>query len=128
MANADVFLPPGPSTHKQGKPVNSKQQNIIFNVVNYFVEENENRGNLCIGHTRLCPRQLQQWDLAQTYIKKLAKEGKAGRTSGKNRHQRKGKFGKLDDFNVDVIRQIIHCFYLRNESSSPTIWQNFGRA
>ena len=56
---------------------------------------------------------------SSTYIRKLAKEGKAGRTPGKNRHQKKGKFGKLDDFDLGVIRRIIHCFYLRNES--PTI-------
>ena len=69
MANADVFPLPGPSTRKQGKPVNSTQQNIILNVVNYFVKEKENGGggggNHCIGHTRLCPRQLQRRDLAQ---------------------------------------------------------------
>ena len=56
---------------------------------------------------------------SSTYIRKLAKEGKAGRTPGENRHQKKGKFGKLDDFDLGVIRRIIHCFYLRNES--PTI-------
>ena len=54
-----------------------------------------------------------------THIRKLAKEGKAGRTPGKNRHQKKGKFGKLDDFDLGVIRRIIRCFYMRNES--PTI-------
>ena len=62
---------------------------------------------------------------SSTYIKKLAKEGKAGRTPGKDRHQKKGKFGKLDDFNLGVIRRIIHCFYLRNES--PTIAKVFKR-
>ena len=56
---------------------------------------------------------------SSTYIRKLAKESKAGRTPGKNRHQKKGKLGKLDDFDLCVIRRIIHCFYLRNES--PTI-------
>ena len=44
MANADVFPLPGPSTRKQAKPVNSKQQNIILNVVNYFVQGKENEG------------------------------------------------------------------------------------
>ena len=44
MANADVFPRPGPSTRKQGKPVNPRQQNIILNVVNYFVKEKENGG------------------------------------------------------------------------------------
>ena len=66
MANADPFPLLGPSTRKQGKPVNSKQQNIILNIVNYFVKEKENGGNHCIlGHTRLCPRQLQRLDLPQ---------------------------------------------------------------
>ena len=37
---------------------------------------------------------------SSTYIRKLAMEGKAGRTPGKNRHQKKGKFGKLDDFDL----------------------------
>ena len=39
-----------------------------------------------------------------TYIKKLAKEGRAGKMPGKNHHQIKGKFGKLDDFDLGVIR------------------------
>ena len=65
MANADVFPLPGPSTRKQGKPVNSRQQNIILNVVNYFVKEKEIGGNHWKGHMRLCPRQLQRRDLAQ---------------------------------------------------------------
>ena len=50
------------------------------------------------------------------YIRKLAKEDNPGRMLGKNRHQKKGKFGKLDDFDLGVIRRIIHCFYFRNES------------
>ena len=41
MANADVFPLPGPSTRKQGKPVNSTQQNIILNVANYTYLQNK---------------------------------------------------------------------------------------
>ena len=43
---------------------------------------------------------------SSTYIRKLAKEGKAGRTPGKNRHQKKGKFGTLDYLDLGVIRRI----------------------
>ena len=54
-----------------------------------------------------------------TYLRKLAMEGKSGRTPGKIGTKKKGKVGKLDDFDLCVIRRSIHCFYLRNES--PTI-------
>ena len=108
MANADVFPLPEPSTRKQGKPVNSKQQNIILNVVNHFVKEKEDGGKPLYRsqYTRLCAAT----GFSSTYIRKLAKEGKAGRTPGENRHQKKGNFGKLDDFDLGVIRRIIHCF------------------
>ena len=42
-----------------------------------------------------------------------------GERPGKNHHQKKGKFEKLDDFYLGVIKRIIHCFYLRSEP--PTI-------
>ena len=119
MANADVFPLPGPSTRKRGKPVNSKQQNIIFNVVSYFVKEKENGGKPLYKSHAIVSKTAAATGFSSTYITKLAKEGKAGRTPGKIHHQKKGKFGKLDDFDLGVIRQIIHCFYLRNES--PTI-------
>ena len=119
MANADVFPLPGSSTCKHGKPVTSRQQNITLNVVNYFVKEKENgRKPLYRSHT-IVSKTAAATGFSSMYLRKLAKEGKAGRTLGENRHQKKGKFGKLDDFDLSVIRGIINCFYLQNES--PTI-------
>ena len=110
MANADVFPLPGPSTRKQVKPVNSKQQNIILNVVNYFVKEKENGGKPLYRSHAIVSKTAAATGLSSTYIRKLAKEGKAERPPGKNRHQKKRKFGKLDDFDLSVIRRIIRCF------------------
>ena len=117
MANAfaNVFPLPEPSARKQGKPVNSRQQNIILNVANYFVKEKENWGKPLYRSHAIVSKTAAATGFSSTYIRKLEKEGKAG----KNRHQKKGKFGKLDDFDLGVVRRIIHCFYLRNES--PTI-------
>ena len=64
MASADVFPLPGPSTRKQGKPVNSKQQNIILNVVNYFVKEKENGGKP-LYRSHAIVSKLQRRDLSQ---------------------------------------------------------------
>ena len=71
MVNADLFPLPGPSTREQGKPVHSKQQNIILKVVNYFVKGKENGGGgggegepLYRSHA-IVSRQLQRRDLAQ---------------------------------------------------------------
>ena len=106
MANAGAFPLPGPSTRKQGKPVNSKQQNIILNVVNYFVKEKKYiymyRSHAIVSKT------ASATGFSSTYIRKFAKEATPGRTPEKNRHQKKGK---LDDFDLGVIRRIIHCFY-----------------
>ena len=112
MANADIFPLPGPSTRK-------KQQNIILNIVSYFLKEKENGGKPLYRSHAIVSKTAAATGFSSTYIRKLAKEGKAGRTPGENRHQKKMKFGKLDDFDLGVIRRIIHYFYLRNES--PTI-------
>ena len=112
MANADVFPLPGPSTRKQGKSVSSKQQNIILNIVNYFVKEKENGGKPLYRSHAIVSKTAAAMGFSSTYIRKLAKEGKAGRMPGKIRHQKKRKFGKLDDLDLGVIRRIIHCFYL----------------
>ena len=93
MANAGVFPLPGPSTRKQGKPVNSRQQNIILNVVNYFVKEKENGGKPLYRSHAIVSKTAAATGFSSTYVRKLAKEGKAGRMPGKNRHQKKGNLG-----------------------------------
>ena len=85
MANADVFPLPGPSIRKQGK-----QQNIILNVVNYIVKEKENGGKPLYRSHAIVSKTAAATGFSSTYIRKLAEEGKAGRTPGKNRHQKKG--------------------------------------
>ena len=107
MANADVFPLPGPSTRKQRKPVNSKQQNIILNVVNHSVKEKENGGKPLYRSHAIVSKTAAATGFSSTYIRKLAREGKAGRTPGKNRHQKKGKFGKLDEFDLGIIIDFI---------------------
>ena len=101
------------------KTSKSRQENIILNFVNYFVKEKGNGGKPLYRSHAIVSKTAAATGFSSTYIRKLTKEGKAGRTPGKNRHQKKGKFGKLDDFDLGVIRGNIHCFYLRNES--PTI-------
>ena len=85
MANADVFPLPGPSTRKQGKAVNSKQQNIILNVVDYFVKEKENGGKPLYRSHAIVSKTVAATGFSSTNIRKLTKEGKAERAPGKNR-------------------------------------------
>ena len=91
MANADVFPLLGPSTRRQGKPVNSRQQDIIVNVVNYFVKEKENGEKPLYRSHATVSKTAAATGFSSTYIRILAKEGKAGRTPEEIGTKRRGK-------------------------------------
>ena len=104
----------------RGMPKTVREKNIIFNVIKYFEDEKERHGkqkfrpNAVIQKaaeaTGVPLRTLQRLSNANSESKKIkCKKAKLSRE----------KFGKLDDFDLGVIRRQIHQFYLRNES--PTL-------
>ena len=87
----------------RGMPKTVREKNIIFNVIKYFEDEKERHGKQKF-------RTLQRLSNGNSESKKIkCKKAKLSRE----------KFGKLDDFDLGVIRRLIHQFYLRNES--PTL-------
>ena len=104
----------------RGMPKTVREKNITFNVIKYFENEKERHGKQkfrpnavmqkAAEVTRVPLRTLQRLSNANSESKKIkCKKAKLSRE----------KFGKLDDFDLGVIRRLIHQFYLRNES--PTL-------
>ena len=44
MADKHSVELPGPSKHRQGKTINSSEQQMVVNVLDYFKKEHENGG------------------------------------------------------------------------------------
>ena len=113
---ADIFSPlPGCSKRKGGKSISVEEQQIILNVAKYFQEESKSGNKPQFRAGAVIAKQLLQHLLA-TFLRKIVSAGNVideGKT-------RKGKvrFGKLDNFDVGVIRRIIHNLYRENISPS----------
>ena len=46
------------------------------------------------------------------------------KTPGKNRLNRKEEFSKLDEFDLGIIRRIVHGYYARNKTFSLKNYKN----
>ena len=85
----------------RGKAISSGERKIILNVFKHFKTENSSLNeNAAITLTFKVPR--------------IAKHGV--KSSSKIRPNRKKAFNKLDEFNLGVVRRMIHQFYARGES------------
>ena len=97
----------------RGKPVNSGERSIIFNVFKHL------KGNFPLESQRsIIERTSEATGSSISTIKRIIKEERP-RSPGRKRPNRK-KFTKLDSFDLSVIRRIIHLFYSRNESPTLT--------
>ena len=109
---ADIISPlAGCSKRKRGISVSVEEQQIILNVAKYFLEDGKSgnkpqfRAGAVIAKTA-----------AATGVKKIVSAGKFI-DEGKTR-KAKVQFGKLDNFDLGVIREIIHNLYRENISPS----------
>lgn len=100
----------------RGKPVSSGERVIICNVFKYM------KSNYPLESKRtLISRTVEATGSSISTIKRIIKDKEdeeRPRTPGKKRPNRK-KFSKLDEFDLSVIRRIVHSFYARNEG--PTL-------
>ena len=96
----------GCSKRKSGKPISVEEQQMILNVTKYFQEESKS-GN---------KPQFRAGGVSKNSVRKIVSAGKVI-DEGKNR-KAKVRFGKLDNFDVGVIRRIIHNLYRENISPS----------
>ena len=104
----------------RGMPKTVREKNIIFNVIKYFEDEKE-----CHGKQKFRPNAVMQKAAEATGVplRTLQRLSNANSESKKIKSKKaklsREKFGKLDDFDLGVIRRLFHQFYLRNES--PTL-------
>lgn len=106
---------PGPSKRKQGKPINSREQAITLNVLDYFEKERENMNRPRYRSNAVLKKTAAATGIHINSVRKIEKNKIPVPTPGKRRPSGRKKFGKLDEFDLGVIRRIIHQFYIRNE-------------
>ena len=118
---ADIISPlPRCSKRKSGKSINVQEQQIILNVAKYFQEESKGgnkpqfRAGAVIAKTAAATGVNK--NSAGNSVRKIVSAGKVI-DEGKTR-KAKLRFGKLDNFDVGVIRRIIHNLYRENISPS----------
>ena len=110
---AHIISPlPGCSKRKSGKPISVEEQQIILNVAKYFQEERKsgNKPQFRAGAV------IAKTAAATDSVRKIVSAGKVI-DEGKTR-KAKVRFGKLDNFDVGVIRRIIDNLYRENISPS----------
>ena len=107
---ADIISPlPECSKRKSGKSISVEEQQTILNVARYFQEESKS-GNK--PQFRAGAKTAAATGVSKNSVRKIVSAGKVI-DEGKTR-KAKVRFGKLDNFDVGVIRRIIHNLYREN--------------
>ena len=114
---ADIISPlPGCSKRKSGKSISVEEQQIILNVAKYFQEESKSGNKLQFRAGAVIAKTAAATGVSKNSVRKIVSAGKVI-DEGKTR-KAKVRFGKLDNFDVGVIRRIIHNLYRENISPS----------
>ena len=115
---ADIISPlPGCSKRKSGKSISVEEQQIMLNVAKYFQEESKSANKPQFRAGAAIAKTAAATGVGKNSVRKMVSSGKVI-DEGKTRKV-KVRFGKLDNFDVGVIRRIIH--YLYRENISPSI-------
>ena len=114
---ADIISPlPGCSKRKSGKSISVEEQQIILNVAKYFQEESNSGNKPQFRAGAVIAKTAAATGVSKNSVRKIVSAGKVI-DEGKTR-KAKVRFGKLDNFDVGVIRRIIHNLYRENISPS----------
>ena len=97
----------------KGKPTASGEQVIINNVFKYFKANNPSDRD----HSLFKRTAEATWSFLST-VRRIVQQKDGSKTPGKKRPNRKEEFSKLDEFDLGVIRRIVHGYYARNETFS----------
>ena len=112
---ADIISPlPGCSKLKSGKSISVEEQQIILNVAKYFREESKSGNKPQFRAGAVIAKTATATGVSKNSVRKIVSAGKVI-DEGKTR-KAKVRFGKLDNFDVGVIRRIIHNLYRENIS------------
>ena len=115
---ADIISPlPGCSKRKSGKSIGVEEQQIILNVAKYFQEESKSGNKPQFRAGAVIAKTAAATGVSKNSLRKIVSAGKVI-DEGKTR-KATVRFGKLDNFDVGVIRRIIsHNLYRENISPS----------
>ena len=104
----------------RGMPKTVREKNIIFNVIKYFEDEKERHGKQKFRPNAVMQKAAEATGVPLRTLQRLSNaNSESKKIKSKKAKLSREKFGKLDDFDLGVIRRLIHQFYLRNES--PTL-------
>ena len=114
---ADIISPrPGCSKRKSGKSVSVEEQQIILNVAKYFQEESKSGNKPQFRAGAVIAKTAAATVVGKNSVREIVSAGKV--IDEGNTRKAKVRFGKLDNFDVGVIRRIIHNLYRENISPS----------
>ena len=116
---ADIISPfPGGSKprskRRSGKSISVEEQQIILNVAKYFQEESKSGNKPQFRAEAVIAKTAAVTGVSKNSVRKIVYVGKVI-DEGKTR-KAKVRVGKLDNFDVGVIRRIIHNLYRENIS------------
>ena len=104
----------------RGMPKTVREKNIVFNVIKYFEDEKERHGKQKFRPNAVMQKAAEATGVPLRTLQRLSNaNSESKKIKSKKAKLSREKFGKLDDFDLGVIRRLIHQFYLRNES--PTL-------
>ena len=92
------------------------EQQVILNVADYFQEESKSGNRPQVMSGAVIAKAAAATGVSKNSVRKIVSAGKVI-DEGKTR-KAKIRFGKLDNFDVGVIRRIIHNLYRENISPS----------
>ena len=108
---ADIISPlPGCSKRKGGKSISVEEQQIILNVAKYFQEESKSGNKPQFRAGAVISKTAAATGVGKNSVRKIVSARKVI-DEGKTR-KAKVRFGKLDNFDVGVIRRIIYNLFI----------------
>ena len=109
----DIISPlPGCSKRKNGKSISVKEEQIILNVAKYFQEESKSGNKPQFRAGAVIAKTAAATGVGKNSLRKIVSARKV--IDEEKTRKAKVRFGKLDNFDVGVIRRIIHNLYREN--------------
>ena len=97
----------------KGKPTSSNEQVITYNVFKCFkVHKPSDSQQSLFKHT------AEATGSSLSTVRRIVKQKDGPKTPGKKRLNKNKEFNKLDEFDLGIIRRIVHTFYQNNETFS----------
>ena len=93
----------------KGKPTSSNEQVMIYNEFTYFKANKPSD-----SQQSLFKHQTEATGPSLSTVRRITKQKYGPETPLKKRPNKKEEFNKLDEFDVGIMRRIVHTFYKNN--------------